>query len=1031
MNGRRGITLLSILVAGGALCAQESVGTILGAVKDDQGAPIAQATLSLTGPRMLGQRLVKTSDKGEFRLPLIPPGQYALKVSKEGYVGSKAEFTMGAGQTLRQNLSLKVIHVAGAVVEVVNAAAAVDKTETKTATSISSETLQTLPVAQRNALGALSIAPGVGGSINYAVVRGGIAGQTQTTVNGISVRDNVSRESRQTEFVLEDLTEDVTVVQSPLNAKYGNSSGGLVNVQTKNGSNSFQGSIRVKLKRPTWSALAPSTSDRFGVPTAGSKKATYTSPAWTVSDDLSKTYEVTVLGPIIKDRLTFSYGTRIKPSTYESKSIGNILGGAHDDWRTYIPAAPWAGNDRAAYTWGVDPTNPTVSPVIGGKTKFSMNQYKLYFLITPEHQVEASFSRDELDSFADQDNMDTFVNNTQSSTRDFKSLNYRGMLNSSMVLDVKWGRRETRVHFPSGPLDPINVRTWGEDATTIFNTRYSGLLLTNGNDYSSAAELRDVETISANLNWFTEKHNLDVGVELLRERAYMPEASGPNRRMFYTPGRLANGSYLVYNYVGSAAAAAGTLADTLRNNSGYVPEMRSWADDGSGDACTKDFTTSFYGNDQFAINAHWSLMLGFRYDNWKISDRTGTRIDTHAFSPRAEVKYDLQGDGRRLLSLSFADMRGTIGQGNLGGFSRKAGDIRRRAFWNVGSTTPYAVSYQELTKPENYGYYYHYQNSDALYTVDPNLRPEMARQLELGFRQAFAGGGFFRASLVYRRYKDLWYDRPTDVKTTMVDPEGGNLTASNGFAHYLTFDPMGKREHRALEMEWSYPILETATQKLDFQGNWTMARTYSRETWREGNTSDTAARWDDKFAALGISPDIYNPYGELEGSAHHTLRAWLTWTRGLQGGIRSTLTLKGEYVTAAARSRTQSYYYPSQDLAENPLFTSKATGLPTTFTAYLNGRGSFDSGDSYYADLQWNLEFPLGGRKVLFSNLTVGNVFNSLIPVGCGTGLDSSTRTWPDPDFSIRASNGGMANWGAVVGWGQKRTYSVDFGMRF
>lgn len=1031
MIGRRGVSLFSILVAGGALCAQESVGTILGAVKDAQGTPVAQATLVLTGPRMVGTREIRTGAKGDFRLPLIPPGKYQLKVYKDGYVGSKADFTMGAGQTMRQDLFLKVIRVAEAVVEVVNIAASVDKTETKTATNLSFETLQSLPVSQRNALGALALSPGVSGSINFAVVRGGIAGQTQTTVNGISVRDNVTRESRQTEFVLEDLTEDVTVVQSPLNAKYGNASGGIVNVQTKNGSNEFQGSVRVKLSRPTWGALAGATPDRFRTPTAGSKKATYSSPTYTVADDLAKTYEVTLMGPIIKDRLTFSYGTRIKPSTYESSAITNVLGGAHDGWRTYIPTGKWAGNDLAGYTYGVDPKNPTVAPVVGGDSKYSMNQYKLYFLITPEHQLEASFSRDELDSFSSQDNMDLTANNRQKSVRDFRSLNYRGMLNATMVLDVKWGRRESRINFPSGPGAPINVSAWDEEATSIFNTTGRSLLLTNGNSYGAQAETRDVETIAANLNWYTDKNNLDFGMESLRERAYMPEQSGPDRRIFYAPGRLANGDYLVYNYEGSKAAANTSMGATLRNGSGYVPEMRSWADDGSGDARTKDITNSLYANDQFSFNSQWSLMAGLRYDNWKIADRTGTRINTHGFSPRLEVKFDPAGDGMNLINLSFAELRGTIGQGNLGGFARKAGDIRRRAFWNAGSTTPYAVSYKELTNPANYGTYYHYQNSDALYTVNPGLKPEMARQVELGYRKAFPGGGFFRASLVYRRYLDLWYDQPSDVKITMQDPQAASQTSNNGFAHYLTFDPMGKREHRALEMEWSYPILETATQKLSFQGNWTMARTYSRETWREGNSSDTAARWDDKFAALGISPDIYNPYGELDSSPHNTVRGWLTWSLGSKQGIRSVLTLKGDYVSASPRSRTQNYYFPTKDLAGNPLFTSGATGLPTTFTAYFNGRGRFDNGDSFYSDLQWNLEFPLSGRKTLFTNLTICNVFNSQIPLGSGSTTDNATRNWPDPDYTIHTGQTGMANWGAVVGWGQKRTYAIDFGMRF
>ncbi|WLT31967.1 carboxypeptidase-like regulatory domain-containing protein [Geothrix sp. PMB-07] len=216
------LTALGAVLVGTSLMAQESVGTIVGVVRDAKGAPVAGARLELTGPKLIGQRGTTTNEKGEYRLPLVLPGEYFLAVRKEGFIGSKGEIRLSAGQTLRQEFEVKPIATASAEVEVVaTAAAAVDKTETKTATSITADTLQSLPAVSLNSYGALQLAPGVVGNTGYPVVRGGVTGQTQFTVNGISVRDSVVRQGRQSEVVIDDLIEDITVIQSPMNAKYG------------------------------------------------------------------------------------------------------------------------------------------------------------------------------------------------------------------------------------------------------------------------------------------------------------------------------------------------------------------------------------------------------------------------------------------------------------------------------------------------------------------------------------------------------------------------------------------------------------------------------------------------------------------------------------------------------------------------------------------------------------------------------------------------------------------------------------------
>ena len=115
---------------------------------------------------------------------------------------------------------------------------------------------------------------------------------------------------------LDDLVEESQVILSPLNAKYGDSSAGLINIIEKTGSNEFAGTIRVKLDRSSWTAQRPLGYTRNGN-VAGSAEAAFT-------DSLSRVYEFSISGPIIKDRFTFTYGTRSQPTSLVSRQAGSL-----------------------------------------------------------------------------------------------------------------------------------------------------------------------------------------------------------------------------------------------------------------------------------------------------------------------------------------------------------------------------------------------------------------------------------------------------------------------------------------------------------------------------------------------------------------------------------------------------------------------------------------------------------------------------------------------------------------------------------
>lgn len=1020
------LTAVAALLAAGPMFAQESVGTVVGSVKDNNGSPLAGVTVVINGAKILGQRVITSNDRGEFRLPLLPPGEYSMQVRKDGFVGSRAEFRLFAGQTLRQDFTMRVVQVAQAEVEVVATAAAVDKTETKTSSNFTLDTLQSLPTGSLSSYGALAVAPGVTGSTSYPSIRGSVAGQSNFMVNGVSARDSAVRQGRQFELILDDLTEDIAVVQSPLNARYGNTSGGLVNLVTKSGTNEFSGSIRVKLDKDSWGAKYPRRYRRDG--------GVYTNGSSVSSDSLSRTYEIAVSGPIIKNHLTFTYGTKLSPETQGSFTLYNVVTNG-------LAGFPIAGSN--GNTFGVDPLNPE-STLVSGSQKSTFHTYKLFWMIGQNHSMEVFQTINKHGpSFDTTNNPGTTVDPNadfyQTSDRNFYGLNYRGIIGGNGVLDVRYGVRESKVNFSSGPGIPINIRVW-QDATDpaeagswgspYFNNvaagRTTNRVWINGTTGSAEKEERNSRTASVNYNWFNGTHNIDVGVEHMLEQVYFPESFGPTNTLYYSPGMSADGRFLAYNFFGSPAQTNPILRNYMLGQLATINERRKMAS--TGDPTAKaDFTTnSVYVNDLWTLNANWSVMAGLRYDQWKVEDRAGERVKSDGVSPRLEVKWDVLGNNMHLLSASYAWFRSTLSYGSMGSSIRVPGNIIQRSFWNNGDTlTPFLVTQADIYNDANYTPYT-YQDSDLDREINPDLRPDKSEEITVSYRRAFANGGSFRSTLVYRNTTDLLYLRGIPGVVNLPNPFQGvtYATVPTTYKRILDFDPDGDRQHYGIEFEWSYPIYRSGAQSLLLSGNWTINRDFGRETFRDGNVGDNAARWDAEFAAFGIPKDVYNPEGELGQSVHNIVKAWLTWDIASKDGIRNTVTLLGSYSSGAPYSMGNTYTVPA------------GVGLPVTsqaipgFTGFYNGRGKFANPQTFSFDLQWNLQIPIVKRVAFTSYLSVYNVFNTHLQGAMNQPGRSGSLTYTPANYQYLASTD-LRSYGIPRSLVGARGMNLDLGIRF
>ena len=142
--------------------AQVLTGTLIGTVKDEQGGALPGAIVRVTSAALIGGPLtVTTNEKGQWRLPVLQPGTYAIDVNLTGFAPYHEEhITLGAGNTLERTAMLKVAGIAESVV-VEGSGSRIDARSSGFETRIGPEYLQTIPTRRFSMFDSIRAAPGV------------------------------------------------------------------------------------------------------------------------------------------------------------------------------------------------------------------------------------------------------------------------------------------------------------------------------------------------------------------------------------------------------------------------------------------------------------------------------------------------------------------------------------------------------------------------------------------------------------------------------------------------------------------------------------------------------------------------------------------------------------------------------------------------------------------------------------------------------------------------------------------------------
>ena len=252
----RVIALAAVALAWGAgsLLAQGSTGKIEGRVRDQAGAPIANAQVFIVGTAFNAL----TNPQGYYFINNVPPGTYNVRAAFIGYKSTQVDgVRVLAGQTITVDIQLEQTAVQIQEITVVTQTQPlVPRDEVTSKQRIDGEFTSKLPVDRLNSV--LILQPGVVAATpngNTLSIRGGRTQEAVTYIDGVPVSAGYRGDSRVgsagTEIVLSPTAlEEASVTTGSSSAEFGNAQSGVISIQTKTGGSSYTGTVNYETDEP-------------------------------------------------------------------------------------------------------------------------------------------------------------------------------------------------------------------------------------------------------------------------------------------------------------------------------------------------------------------------------------------------------------------------------------------------------------------------------------------------------------------------------------------------------------------------------------------------------------------------------------------------------------------------------------------------------------------------------------------------------------------------------------------------------------
>ena len=852
----------ALLAAATSVFAQgEQSGAIRGRLASSDGLPLPGATVSVASPALQGTRSTTADVNGVYLVSGLPPGEYEVRFELSGFATAVRRLTVPFGSTLVLDQQLAIATVtetvdvkAGPPTPVATAAGAVNLRVSDT---------QQLPVGRTPFLIA-ELSPGLTDNTpnqNQLTVGGGLAYDSLFLVDGVDVNDNVLAQPNG--LFIEDGIEEVQVLSSGVGAEYGRFAGGVVNVVTKSGSNLFSGAFRTNLSNPSWSSETPRE-----------KKLGIARPS-----KLSATYEATMGGPVVHDRLWFFGGTRIERST----TAGLFS-------QTNVPFTSTNHNTRY--------------------------EGKVTGTLAPGHTLQGTYIDNDSDlvqpalSFS----IDPKTMTTPSTPNRLAVATWRGVVSQRAFATAQYSQKTWK------------LMNQGNTSTNIVDSPFltRGVLgVPGGLQYnapyfdSTDPESRNNRQATASLSYLLGRHGIGSH-ELKTGFEYFVSTRRTGNSQTST-GYVFQTDYEVDASGHPALDANGRLIPR------FVPgntRLQTWM---PVRGAVVDVTTeSVFVTDRWTAGPRWTFDLGARFEHVSTDATLQTqKVSANTVMPRFAANYAVTADGRTVAQATYGHYSGAY---NGVQFSRNsaAGNADRLTSGYIGPAGE-GLDFAPGFDPANYTVI-----GGTFPTVnvffDANLTSPVTRELTLSLGRDFGRGLWARARYVRRQATDF-------VEDFITIADGKTAVAKNG-VNFGVFDnavyrnsDLPKRNYDAIDLRSAW----RQSGALSMSGQWTV------QLRNDGNFEGEAANNPAIPSLIGDYPELYAadrsfPMGHLDDFQRHKVRLWAVYSLDLHRAGQLDLSPMYRYNSG----RTFSYVaaavpFTAEQLAANPGYARVPTSQPIFF----------------------------------------------------------------------------------------------------
>ena len=274
------VSLVFLLAVSVPARAQVQNGSISGLVTDSTGAIIPGASVTLTAKATSLALHTQTNNDGLYTFNQLNPGNYTITVEQEGFRKATSLLTLTVGQKEALNIKLEVGSSSQTVTVDAGNAATLDSETSSLDYTVQARQVNDLPLNGRNPYGLAALSPGIAPGndfgVGVAVARGavvaaatnnfesngGLGGSNDVLLDGVSIVVCCQGQPAVTPSV--EFVNQFKVVTNDPPAQYGRTSGAVLNIASRSGTNSLHGDLYDFMRNDKLDA-APFFTKRSGI----------------------------------------------------------------------------------------------------------------------------------------------------------------------------------------------------------------------------------------------------------------------------------------------------------------------------------------------------------------------------------------------------------------------------------------------------------------------------------------------------------------------------------------------------------------------------------------------------------------------------------------------------------------------------------------------------------------------------------------------------------------------------------------------